>query len=144
MSTPTLTEIYRDMLVNSGVPAKTVALNLRKSYTTLLRELNPDDDGCKFGVDLQAEIMRQCNDVSPLRQLAYEVGFRIVPMHNVQPDKENLCEELLDDLPALASYHKSMMENESLESVNRKMHQAINELEVNFVLYRRGMLRKAG
>ncbi|BDQ35906.1 hypothetical protein SYK_02660 [Pseudodesulfovibrio nedwellii] len=144
MSTPSLTEIVRDMVLNSGVPAKAVATEIRKPYTTLLRELNPDDDGCKLGVDLLGPIMKTCGNVAPLRFLASAMEYRIVPMQNVEPDKSTLADELLDDLPALAAYHKSMLDGENLEVVNRKMHQAIIELEENFVMYRRDYMKMAG
>jgi hypothetical protein len=138
----TLTEIIRDAVFNSGVPAKTVAQDLGKAYSTLLRELNPDDESCKIGADLIGPLMLACKDISPLRHLAALVGFGLVPLKGVEPDKETLAEELCDDLQAVAAYHKALLEDERVDRVMLLLEQAKAELEENFVFYRRELARK--
>jgi hypothetical protein len=141
----TLTEIIRDAVFNSGVPAKAVAQELGKAYSTLLRELNPDDESCKIGADHIGPIMKACGDASPVRHLAALMGYTLCPLKGVEPDKSTLAEELNDDLQAVAAYHKAMLEGElGIERVMELLEQAKAELEENFVIYRREMFRKAG
>jgi hypothetical protein len=139
----TLTEIIRDAVFNSGVPAKAVAEDLGKAYSTLLRELNPDDESCKLGADHVGPIMAACGDVSPLRHLAALMGFGLVPLQGVEPDKGTLAEELNDDLQAVAAYHKALLDGTGrVDRVALLLEQAKCELEENFVLYRRELFRK--
>ncbi|MGE4194698.1 MAG: phage regulatory CII family protein [Pseudodesulfovibrio sp.] len=145
MSTTTLTEIIRDMVFNSGVPTKSVAKDLGKPYTTLLRELNPDDESCKLGADLVGPIMAACGDVTPLRHLACLMGFTLCQLEGLTPDKPTLADELNDDLQAVASYHRALLDDSaSVERVMELLEQAKAELEENFVIYRRERFCKAG
>jgi hypothetical protein len=140
----TLTELIRDMVFNCGVPAKAVASGLKKPYTTFLRELNPDDDGAKLGVDVLEDIMLECGNVSPLRRMALTLNYRLVPLAGVEPDKETMAEELLDDLQAVSQYQMAIMVNDDPVVVQEYLELAILELEENMVLYRRKMLMEEG
>ncbi len=141
---PTLTELVRDMVFNCGVPAKAVASALKKPYTTFLRELNPDDDGAKLGVDVLEDIMLECGNVSPLRRMALSLNYRLMPLAGVEPDKDSMAEELLDDLQAVAKYQKAITDGADPAMVQEYLELAVLELEENMVLYRRKMIRKAG
>jgi len=132
------------MVFNSGVPAKAIAEELRKPYTTLLRELNPDDDGCKVGADILIPLMQICNGIDPLRYQASATGNLLVPLSCATPDKPTLSEEMNDDLQAVAQYHSGMLNGLPLEKVEMLLEQAKAELEENFVLYRRLSVKRAG
>lgn len=140
----TMTEMVRDMVFNCGVPAKEVAAELRKPYPTLLREINPDDDGAKLGADILGDIMTKCGDVTPLRFLALQMGYRISPLSSSDPDKSTLHEELADDLQALAKYQKALTDGAEDSKLAELLEFAIMELEENLVLHRRNALRQDG
>lgn len=76
----TITEIIHDMVLNGPVPAKTIAREIDKPYTTMLRELNPYDNGAKVGVDMLVPLMKAAKSVAPLNHLAQEMGFAIMPV----------------------------------------------------------------
>lgn len=54
----------------SKFSTKEVAARIGKNYKTLKRELNICDDGAKLGFDTAMDIMRVCNDYSPLQAMA--------------------------------------------------------------------------
>lgn len=74
----TLTHILQRMVLSGDVPSKDVAKRIGKAYTTLLREINPHDNGAKVGVDSLLPIMRATGDDSPLHHLARELGYSLV------------------------------------------------------------------
>lgn len=134
---PTLTEIVRDMVFNSGVPAKAIAAELQKSYPTFLRELNPDDDGAKLGADTLKTIMETCGNVTPLRHLAMQLGYRLMPLAGVTPDKATVAEEVNDDVQALAPLQAALLDVEKTtledaEALAMRMHLEIDENLVAF------------
>jgi len=146
---PTLTEIVRDMVFNSGVPAKSIAQELRKSYTTFLRELNPDDDGAKLGADALKIIMEKCKEVTPLRHLAMQLGYRLMPLTGVTPDKATLSEEVNDDVQVLAPLQAALLDVqnttlEDAEALAMRMHLEIDENLVAFRQEKLSLMKKAG
>ncbi|UZP65876.1 amino acid-binding protein [Desulfovibrio mangrovi] len=74
-----LSRIVHHVVLNSQMPAKALAKEVGKSYSTLLREVNPYDTGAKLGVDTLMEIMRQTGNVDPLIYMAKQFGFDLVP-----------------------------------------------------------------
>ncbi|MFV0346961.1 MAG: phage regulatory CII family protein [Halodesulfovibrio sp.] len=74
-----LSRIVHQVVLNSHVPAKALAKEVGKSYSTLLREVNPYDTGAKLGVETLMEIMRQTGNVDPLIYMARQFGFDLVP-----------------------------------------------------------------
>ena len=83
---PTLTEIIHDMIIGGQISAKSVADQIDKPYTTMLREINPYDGGAKVGVDMLMPLMRAAGDVEPLKYLAREMGYTLVPLSAAQGD----------------------------------------------------------
>lgn len=73
-----LTKIVHQVVLNSQVPAKALAKEVGKSYSTLLREVNPYDTGAKLGVETLMDIMRQTGNVEPLKFMAMQFGFALV------------------------------------------------------------------
>lgn len=66
-------------VLEGGKPAKAVAKELRKPYSTLLRELNPFDKSAKLGAETVLELMMITGNIEPLRFMAEELGYEIVP-----------------------------------------------------------------
>ena len=73
-----LTKIVHELVLNSPIPAKALAKEIGKPYSTLLREVNPYDAGAKLGVETLMEIMKKTGSVEPLEYIAQEMGFTIL------------------------------------------------------------------
>ncbi len=71
--------LAQEIVVDRGVKARAIAAQLGKPYPTLLRELNPNDKGAKLGVTTLMDLMRLTGDMSPLKAMAEEMGFVLVP-----------------------------------------------------------------
>ncbi len=74
-----LMRIIHQMILDSPIPAKALAKEIGKPYSTLLREVNPYDTGAKLGVETLMDIMRETGDVEPLAFMAKQFGFSLVP-----------------------------------------------------------------
>lgn len=131
----TIYNVIREMALSGSAPAKSIAKAVGKPYSTFMRELNGLDPGAKLGVELLLPLMQLCNSITPLRFLAARMGCRVVSMRELQPDKPTLHEELLDTYATLAEYHKSIMNNESLEKVAELREQLIRQAQEDFIAY---------
>lgn len=67
------------MVLEGSKPAKIVAEEIGKPYSTLLRELNPFDMGAKIGVETMIDIMRVTGSVEALKFLTQEFGYELAP-----------------------------------------------------------------
>ena len=67
------------MVRDGEVPAKSVAEAVGKPYSTLMREINPYDKGAKLGVGSPVVSMIAMNVSTPLKLMAYELGYRLIP-----------------------------------------------------------------
>jgi hypothetical protein len=74
-----ITKVVQEMVLEGRKPAKIVAEEIGKPYSTLLRELNPFDSGAKVGVETLLEIMRSTGSIDALEYLAREFGYDLVP-----------------------------------------------------------------
>ena len=74
-----LTRIIHSRILESPVPAKILAKKIGKTYSTLLREVNPDDEGAKLGVETFVQILKITGDFAPLEYIASELGLEITP-----------------------------------------------------------------
>ena len=140
-------ELIQDMVLNNKRPAKVIAENCRRPYKTMMRELNPYDEGAKLGADMVLPLMEQCGDISPIRYLAIRMNYRLIPMNGVEPDKLTMAEELCDDIQAVARCQRALLDVEAtaLEQAEELTAQAIQELEENLVAFRRlKLMKKAG
>lgn len=57
--------------------AKDIAKSIGKSYSTLLREINPYDLNAKLGVETLMQICRVTNNYAPLEYMAKSVGYEV-------------------------------------------------------------------
>ena len=106
-----MSEAVRRMVDDSGLPLKAIAAETGKGYTTLYRELDSEDDGAKIGVDTLPLLIRACCG-DALVVLAARFGFRLVS-DDVQPDKDDVRDECLDDGQALATFHRAVREGKA-------------------------------
>lgn len=105
-------DVIRHMVDESGVPMKAIAASAGKTYKTLLRELDNDDDMAKLGVDTLPLVMESCRNGSTeppiaLVWLAEAFGFHLVPT-DASPDKNTLQDEMLDDYKCVVDLHNAM------------------------------------
>ena len=72
-----LTQIVHTMVLDSPVPAKALAKEIGKPYSTLLREVNPYDTGAKLGVETLLQLMKTTGNPEPLEYMASQMGYRL-------------------------------------------------------------------
>lgn len=73
-----LTRIVHTSILESPIPAKVIANKIGKPYSTLLREVNPYDEGAKLGVETLLQILKITGDTAPLEYMANELGLELV------------------------------------------------------------------
>jgi len=123
------------MVQDCSRPIKVIAEELGKPYSTLMRELDPEDRRAKLGVEMLLPLMQACNSALPLRYLAEAMEYRIVSVKDIKPDKPTFHEELLDTYQALVEYHRSMLEEDSVEIVAKRREVLIRQLKEDFAFY---------
>lgn len=79
-------KVVQDSVLEGTIPAKVVAQEIGKPYSTLLRELNPFDENAKLGVETLLKIMKVTRNPDPLRFMAEELGYVLVPAKPRQDD----------------------------------------------------------
>ncbi len=75
-----LLSVFQDMVLEDKVSAADIAKGIHKPYSTLLRECNPYDTGAKLGALTMFQIMDLTGSVEPLRYMAGEMGYKLVPL----------------------------------------------------------------
>ncbi|MGD9610437.1 MAG: phage regulatory CII family protein [Desulfovibrionaceae bacterium] len=124
-----------EMVQNCPKPMKNIAAAVGKPYSTLMRELDPEDRRAKLGVEMLLPLMRACNSVIPLRHLAEELGYRVASAKDITPDKPTFFEELLDTYQALVDYHRIMLEGGSVEAVAKCRETLIRQAKEDYAFY---------
>lgn len=66
-----------ESVLNSPLPARTLAHAVGKKYSTLLREINPYDSRAKLGVETFMDILRITGDITPLEEMVKELGYSL-------------------------------------------------------------------
>jgi hypothetical protein len=130
-----LSTVVYEMVEGAPLPVKTIAEKVNKRYSTLVRELDPEDQGAKLGVDMLLPLMKVCNSSAPLRFLAHKMGYRLSSARKVAPDKPSFHEELIDTYQALVEYHRAMMEGKPLEYILQCRETLIRQLKEDFVAF---------
>lgn len=117
MMTRSLTQIIHDMVLDGGVPAKVIAAEIGKPYTTMLREINPHDSGAKVGIDLLLPLMRSSKSNEPLKFLAHQMGYALVPLKRseaMQMDPMAMSLKLLQEFGELSKRLQGILSQQSL------------------------------
>ncbi len=74
-----LIKILHNLVLDNPTPAKVLAKEIGKPYSTLLREINPYDTGAKLGVETLLQIMKFTKNVTPLEYMANQLGYSLTP-----------------------------------------------------------------
>ncbi len=80
-----LTKKMQDVVLEGRVSAKDVCREIKKPYSTLLRELNPFDTHAKLGAETMFEIVKATHNVAILEFMARELGYTLMPVDVVKP-----------------------------------------------------------
>lgn len=73
-----LIKILHNLVLDNPTPAKVLAKEIGKPYSTLLREINPYDTGAKLGVETLLQIMKHTKNIAPLEYMANQLGYSLV------------------------------------------------------------------
>jgi len=130
-----ISDVILEMIQNCSRPIKGIADELGKPYSTLMRELDPEDRRAKLGVEMLLPLMQACTSTAPLRCLAEAMGYRLVSTRDITPDKPTFHEELLDTYQALVDYHRAMLEGLSADVVGKRREVLIRQLKEDFAFY---------
>lgn len=133
----TIYDVIRNMIDTSDKPAKQLAKEAGKPYSTLMREINTEDKGAKLGVETLLPLMQACQSIMPLRYLASRMNCRVEATDDIFPDKPTLHEELLDSYDAMAHYHRAIMDREPPEKIAELREMVIRQVHEDFVAYTR-------
>ena len=76
-----LISAVHDLVLESGLGAKNIAAAVGKPNSTLLREVNPFDDGAKLGAETLGDIMRVTGNIQPLEHIAEQFGYMLKRTH---------------------------------------------------------------
>ena len=79
-----LLAMFQETLFQSGHTANEIAKGIKKPYSTLMRDCNPNDKGAKLGALTLFEIMSFTKNVEPLREMAHLMGYKLTP-HETLP-----------------------------------------------------------
>ena len=60
---PIFISTVHDPVLENGLGAKNIAAAVGKPYSTLLREVNPFDDGAKLGAETLVDIMKVTGNI---------------------------------------------------------------------------------
>ena len=77
-----LTKKMQDVVLEGRISAKEVCREIKKPYSTLLRELNPFDTHAKLGAETMFEIVKATRNVSILEFMARELGYTLLPVES--------------------------------------------------------------
>lgn len=127
--------LISEMVQKSRVPVKIIATRIGKPYSTLMRELDPDDKGAKLGVEIFLPLMQLCDSIAPLRYMAAQMGYRISSTQDIKPSKPVFHEELLDTYEALVEYHRAMLRGDPVEAVDERREVLIRKSQEDFAAY---------
>lgn len=64
-----LLQVIQTMVLESPLSATELSRKLKKPYSTLMRELNPNDKKAKLGVETLFDLIILCGDDAPLRYM---------------------------------------------------------------------------
>ena len=94
-----IVEVIREMVRTSDKPAKALARELGKPYSTFMRELSQADTGAKFGVDLLLPLMTAALSAPEAAEGPDERLCCIIPAYNAAATLPRLLEAVLPLVP---------------------------------------------
>lgn len=73
-----LCNLLHECLFNLPYSPHEVARKIGKPYSTLMRELNPNDCSAKLGIDTFFKILVLSKEIAPLEYMAKQLGYTLV------------------------------------------------------------------
>ena len=141
--TMTILDAVNLMIEQSGRPEKAIAVDIRKPLSTLQRELRPQDDGAKVGIEDLFPIIVACCGANPeeapapLVWLCRRLGFEVRPFGEAEPDAETVERECLQSSQAMAKAHRLILDGVHPDRVHAAIAEAKRELDQDATKYRR-------
>ena len=84
-------ELMHTLVTEGPIPAKDIAKAVGKPYSSLMRELNPND-----GANTFLHILEVTGDTKPLQEIAAHFGLTLIP--SAEPGKQETRHETHDSL----------------------------------------------
>lgn len=144
----TLTEAVNVMISKSGLPEKALSADIGKPLSTLQRELNPNDEGAKVGIETLYPLIRACCGESPeeapepLVWLCRRLGFEPMPFGYAEPNSPSIEKECMESMQAISKAHGAILAEADPKEVDALILQAKLDLDQDATLYRREYSRK--
>ena len=89
-------ELMHTLVTEGPIPAKDIAKAVGKPYSSLMRELNPNDGAAKLGANTFLHILEVTGDTKPLQEIAAHFGLTFIP--SAEPGKQETRHETHDSL----------------------------------------------
>lgn len=83
-----LLQQIQELVLEGPLTAKELAKAIGKPYPTLMRELNPYDQGAKLGLETFLEILEITGNLRPFGALARGLGYCLVRQNAEAEDRE--------------------------------------------------------
>ena len=133
----TVTEVAANMADSCGKPMKAIAAEIGKPYSTVRRELNPDDEMAKLGADTLLGLMQSCDSIAPIEWMADRLGYVVKRKDWAEPDRATWGEEMADVQEAVGIMASCMLKKSSPEVVEGASGEAKTQLDQATTRYRR-------
>lgn len=132
----TLLETIHDMVIEHN--PKAIAEELDKPYSTFMREINPNDQGAKFGVTELLLVTRITSDFTALDQIERQLGrvaFKVptaIPSHQeINKQINSAVKEFSDLLHGITvSMEGGQMTDGELDSCRKGAYELIQQTTV--------------
>jgi hypothetical protein len=138
-----MTDAVGRMIDESSKPIKAISGDIGKPYTTLCRELDPDDDGAKLGVEtLYPIIVSVCGTrplfvPAPVEWLCHRLRFAVLPFGFAEPDAASFQEESMQDSQKKSRAERLMLQGAHPDVVDQAYVETKAEMDQTATLYRR-------
>lgn len=139
----TLADAVNVMIDDSGKTIKAIVADVGKNYNTFMRELNPNDEGAKIGVEMLYPLIVACcgqnpkEAPAPLLWLCHRLGFEPLPFGFSEPGASTVEAECMESVQSVAAAHKAIMEKKSPAEVFAAVAFAKNDLDQDATIYNR-------
>lgn len=128
-----LSNLLKQELEASDVPAKVISAEVGIPYSTLMNQLNPDIPNAAFKADDLLPFMRATKSRAALEYLAAGMGCSIECMSEVKPDKSSVAAECRDTYSHVADFHEAIENEMDIEKLIEKHAKARRELDEDLV-----------
>ena len=139
----TLVDAVGRMIEDSGKPVKAIAADIGKPYSTLCRELDPEDEGAKLGAEVLYPItLSVCGPrpgvaPPPLEWFAHRLHFTVHPFGCEEPDAPTFHEEAMQDGQAKSKAEMLMLSAAHPNLVDQAYAETWTEMRQTAARYRR-------